>query len=44
MLHLGDPTHGIKAIKFIDLNSVKMSIMMKGVGMKGHSMGGFNTI
>jgi hypothetical protein len=41
MLHLGDPAHGIGAIKFIDLNLGKMGVMMKGVGMKGHSMGGF---
>jgi hypothetical protein len=44
MLHLGDPAHGIKAIKFIDLNSGKTRATMKGVGLKGHSMGGVNTI
>jgi hypothetical protein len=44
MLHLGDAAHGIRAIKFIDLNSGKTGVMMKGVGMKGDSMGGVNII
>jgi hypothetical protein len=44
MLHLSDPTHGIGAIKFIDLKSMKMMVMMKGVGVKIHRMRGINTI
>jgi surfactin synthase thioesterase subunit len=42
MFHLSDPTHGIRAIKFVHLNYGKMEVMRKGVGMKGHSMGGCN--
>jgi hypothetical protein len=44
MLHLGNPTCGIRAIKFIELNSGKTRVTMKGVKMKGHSMGGVITI
>jgi hypothetical protein len=44
ILYLGDPNHGIIAIKFIDLNSGNTWVMMKGVGMKGHSLGGIKTI
>jgi hypothetical protein len=43
ILYLGDPAHGIRAIKFIGLKSGKMGVTMKGVGMKGHCMGGFDT-
>jgi len=34
MLHLSDPTCGIGAIKFIDLNLRKTGVTMKGVGLK----------
>jgi len=34
MLHLSDQTHGIRAIKFIDLNMGKTRVTMKGVGLK----------
>jgi hypothetical protein len=44
ILHLGDPACGIIAIKVIDLNLRKTGVMIKGVGMKGHRMGGVNTI
>jgi hypothetical protein len=44
MLHLSDPTCGVEAIKFIDLNSKKTRVMMKGVGLKNHRMGGINTV
>jgi hypothetical protein len=44
MLHLGDPSYGIEAIKFVDLNLGKTRFTLKGVGMKGHSMGGVNIV
>jgi hypothetical protein len=44
MFHLDDPTNGIRAIKFIDLKWGKTGVTQKGVGMKGHNMGGVNTI
>jgi hypothetical protein len=44
MFNLSDPSHVMQAINFIDLNSGKIRDMMKGVGMKGHSMGGVNII
>jgi hypothetical protein len=44
ILYLSDPTHGIRAIKFINLNSRKTGVMIKGFGMKGHNMRGFNVI
>jgi hypothetical protein len=43
MFHLSNPSRGIQDIKFIELNSRKMGVMMKGFGMKGNSMGGVNT-
>jgi hypothetical protein len=43
MFHLSDPACGIRAIKFVHLNSRKMGVTMKGVGMKGHIMGRFLT-
>jgi len=44
MFHLNDPYRGVKTIKFIDLNSRKTGVMMKGVGLKSYRMGGINTI
>ena len=44
MLHLSDPTHGIKAIKFIDLKAGKTRVTMKGVGLKIQRMRGINNI
>jgi hypothetical protein len=41
MFHLSNPSYGVQAIKFIHINFGKMKVMMKGVGMKGHGMGGF---
>jgi hypothetical protein len=43
ILHLGDLAHGIEAIKFIHLNSRKMRLTMKGIGMKGHFVEGVTT-
>jgi hypothetical protein len=39
MFHLSDPTHGIRTIKFVHLNSRKMSFVVKVIGMKGLEMG-----
>jgi hypothetical protein len=44
LLNLSDPTRGVGEIKFIDLNSGKTGVTMKGVGLKNHRMGGINTI
>jgi hypothetical protein len=44
ILHLSDPTHGIGAIKFIDLNMGKTGVMMKEVGLKMQRMRGINNI
>jgi hypothetical protein len=43
MLHLSDPTCGVRAIKFIDLNWRRTGVKMK-VGFKKHRMGRTNTI
>jgi hypothetical protein len=40
LFHLSDPTHGIRAIKFVHLNSGKTQFAMKVIGMKGLQMGG----
>jgi hypothetical protein len=44
MLHLSDPTLEILSIKFIDVNSGNMGVMLKGVGLNDHRMGGVDTI
>jgi hypothetical protein len=44
MFHLSDPTHGIRAIKFSHLKFGKTQFTINMVGMKGHGMGGFNTL
>jgi hypothetical protein len=40
MFHLSNPAGGVQAIKFSHIDFGKMKIKMKGVGMKGHVMGG----
>jgi hypothetical protein len=42
MFHLSDPTCGIQAIKFIDLNSGKMGVAMKMMEMRVVEKGKFN--
>jgi len=42
MFHLSDPTRGIRAIKFVHLNSMKTQFVMKVIGMKGVEMGRFD--
>jgi len=44
MLYLSDPTRGIRAIKFIDLNMGKTWVTMKGVGLKMRIMRRINRI
>jgi hypothetical protein len=44
IIHLSDTTHWFGASKFINLTSRRTRVMMKGVEMKKHRMGGINTI
>jgi hypothetical protein len=39
MFHLSDPTHGVRAIKFVHLNSWKVHVTMKVIGMRTLEMG-----
>ena len=44
MQHLSDPNRKIRSINFFYLDTGKMRVMLKGVGLKMQRMRGFNSI